>query len=196
MLRCLSLALVASLGLLIASPGQAAPITYTVTLSGANEAPANGSPGVGSGTITIDTALHTLDLNFSFSGLTGTTTAAHIHCCTAAPGTGTTLVATQIPSFTGFPLGVTGGSYAHQFDLTQLASYNTVFVTVNGGTAALAEAALAAGLAARTAYLNIHTTTFPGGEIRSFADVPAPEPATLSLLLAGVAGIALRRRRR
>jgi hypothetical protein len=41
-------------------------------------------------------------------------------------------------------------------------------VTANGGTTAGAEAALLAGLEAGQAYLNIHTTMFPGGEIRGF----------------------------
>jgi len=36
----------------------------------------------------------------------------------------------------------------------------------HGGTAAGAEAALVGGLAAGQAYFNIHTSPFPGGEIR------------------------------
>jgi hypothetical protein len=52
--------------------------------------------------------------------------------------------------------------------MTSAASYNPAFVTANGGTTAGAEAALLAGLEAGQAYLNIHTTMFPGGEIRGF----------------------------
>ena len=44
------------------------------------------------------------------------------------------------------------------FDTLSNSTYNAPFVTANGGTAAGAEAALFAGLAAGTAYLNIHTT--------------------------------------
>jgi CHRD domain len=44
-----------------------------------------------------------------------------------------------------------------------------------------AEVALAASLAADTAYLNIHTTNFPGGEIRGF--LLFPEPATILMLV-------------
>ncbi len=61
-------------------------------------------------------------------------------------------------------------------------------MTANGGTAASAEAALAAALAADEAYLNVHTTNFTGGEIRGFL-TPVPEPATLGTLLLGVLGI-------
>ena len=53
------------------------------------------------------------------------------------------------------------------FDMTQASSYNPAFVTLNGSFGA-AEAALLAGLHAGTAYLNIHTSMFPGGEIRGF----------------------------
>lgn len=198
MLRHLSFALMAALGLLVSAPGQAAPITYTITLSGANEVPVNGSPGIGSGTIIVNTTLNTLDISMSFSGLTGNTTAAHIHCCTSVPGVGTAGVATTTPSFVGFPLGVTSGTFTTSLNMTLASSYNAAFVTSHGGTTASAEAALAAALANGTAYFNIHTSTFAGGEIRSFTTLAtaAPEPATLSLLLAGVAGIAYRRRRR
>jgi hypothetical protein len=61
---------------------------------------------------------------------------------------------------------VTSGTYSHTFDMTDPASYNPAFVTANGGTAASAESVLLAGLLAGQAYLNIHTSTHPGGEIR------------------------------
>src|SRR4051794_20271880 len=100
------------------------PITYVTNLSGPNESPANTSPGIGSATVMIDTTAHTLFVSLTFSGLTSETTASHIHCCTSAPLTGTAGVATQIPSFSGFPLGVTSGSFSQTFDLTQASSYN------------------------------------------------------------------------
>jgi hypothetical protein len=103
-----------------------------------------------------------------FSGLLGTTIASHIHACTAAPGTGTAGVATTVPTFPGFPLGVTSGSYDHTFSTLAVGTYNPAFVAANGGTAASAEAALAACINAGRAYLNVHSTMFPGGEIRGF----------------------------
>jgi hypothetical protein len=54
--------------------------------------------------------------------------------------------------------------------MLDLSSYNPAFVSANGGTAASAEAALFAGIMAGHAYLNIHTTTFPGGEIEGFLE--------------------------
>ena len=81
---------------------------FSVTFSDAGEA--NPSSGTGSGTVNYDSTTHSLTLSASFSGLTGTTTAAHIHAATAAPFTGNAGVATQTPSFSGFPLGVSSGT--------------------------------------------------------------------------------------
>jgi hypothetical protein len=133
-----------------------------------------------------------MEVNVVFSGLSAPNTASHIHCCTAVPNTGTAGVATAVPTFTGFPSGVTSGSYDHIFDLALLSSYNPAFVTAHGGTAVPAEADLLAGLVADEAYLNIHSSSFPAGEIRGFlqreqAPAAVPEPATLSLLGLGLA---------
>jgi hypothetical protein len=178
----------------------AAVLTYETVLSGAAEAPSNASPGTGNATLTVDTAARTFLLAFSFSNLVGTTTAAHIHGPTATPGTGTAGVMTQTPYFVGFPIGVTSGSYSRQFDLTDTATYNASFVTGQGGVAG-AEATFLAALAAGTAYLNIHSTVYGGGEIRGFfaetAPVPLPAGAVLSLSALAILGAAgaLRRRR-
>jgi hypothetical protein len=146
----------------------AAIVTYTATLDGASESPPVASAGSGFATVEIDAVAHTMRVVFTFSGLTGTTTASHIHAATATAGTGTAGVATQTPTFASFPTGVTSGSYDATFDMTQAASYNPAYVTANGGTIAGAEAALFQAIADGKAYLNIHTTFAPGGEIRGF----------------------------
>jgi hypothetical protein len=105
-----------------------------------------------------------------FSGLSSPNTAAHIHCCVSAPGN--TGVATTVPTFTGFPSGVTSGTYTHTFDMLAAGSYNPAFIAAHGGTPASAAAALLAGINAGQAYLNIHTVMFPGGEIRGFLVKP------------------------
>jgi len=180
--RVMALGLFLSAGHLL----RGAILVTEATLDGPSESPPNASPGVGTAQVTYDDSLHTLRVEVSFSDLLGTVSASHIHAPTAVPGTGTAGVATQTPYFTGFPIGVTSGTYDDTFDLTAASSWNPSYVTANGGTVFGAEAALAAALADGKAYLNIHSSVFGGGEIRGFL-VPVPEPALTSV----VAGLGL-----
>ena len=189
MIRRLAFVAAALIPIFIASGSRAAPIVYVATLTGPGESPPNTSTATGSSEVDYDPTTHKLTVHVSFSGLTGTTTASHIHSPTPAPLTGATGVATTTPTFTGFPIGVTSGVFDTILDLTMDSSYNPAFESANGGTAASAEAALATGLAAREAYLNIHTVTFPGGEIRGFLLQAVPEPTSVVLLSTGVLGV-------
>ncbi len=191
--KTLTIGLAAGALLLSAANAQATTITYAAVLNGGNEVPPNASPGIGFATVIVDDVANTMDVNVVFSGLLGPTTASHIHCCTALPFAGTAGVATVTPTFTGFPSGVTSGTYSQVFDMTLASSYNSAFVTANGSIAG-AEAALFGGLANGSAYLNIHTSVVPAGEIRGFLQ-PVPEPSTLALVGLGI-GSAIRRRRR
>ncbi len=144
---------------------------YWVSLSGPAEAPPNNSPGTGTALITIDAVANTMRLQTTFSGLLAGVTASHIHGATAVAGAGTAGVATAVPTFPGFPSGVTAGTYDQTFNMLLASSYNPSYITNNGGTPASAFAALKAAIAAGKAYLNIHSSMFPGGEIRGFLNL-------------------------
>jgi len=186
-------ALLAVLSLIATGAAQAAIIHFTVSLNGANENPGNASPGTGSATVDIDTVAKLMTLDVTFSGLLGLTTASHIHCCAPTPADNAP-VATQTPSFIGFPLGVTSGSFANTFDMSLASSYRPGFISDHGGTPASAFDFLLAGMLAGQAYLNIHTQTFPGGEIRGTL-IQVPEPASIALLGLALAGLGAARRR-
>jgi hypothetical protein len=177
----------------LAAAAHAVPLVYTATLSGANENPAVITSGTGWTEVTYDPDAHTLRINVNFSGLTANTTAAHIHA--PALPSGNAGVAVTTPNLTDFPVGVTSGTYDRTFDLTLASSFNPAFVTANGGTVAGAEAALATALADGMAYLNIHTSYAPGGEIRgNLAAVPDSTSAGLLLAPAFLVLLAARSR--
>ena len=178
-----------------ASVVQAAPSIFGGTLLGSSESPPNASPATGFTTVTIDPVTHQMTVFVTFSGLLGTTTASHIHAPTPTPLTGTAGVATQTPTFVALPLGVTSGTFSQTLDMTLASSYNPAFITANGGSISASESALFAAIGSGQAYLNIHTSQFPGGEVRAFL-VPVPEPATWLLMLVGFGGIGMALRRR
>jgi hypothetical protein len=142
----------------------AAPSVYTGLLAGASEVPPTASPGSGIATASYDPGTGRMTVNVAFDGLIGTTSAAHIHCCTSGPGVNAVFAT---PSFPGFPAGVSSGVYLTSFDMSSPGSYSAAFLASHGNNTAAALAALLDGMGRGGAYFNIHTVVFPGGEIRA-----------------------------
>ena len=112
---------------------------FTVSLNGAQENPSVNSPGSGSCVLTLDTAETQITLSCTYSGLGSSASAAHIH--------------------TDGPVGVNGPVL---FNLTGASGTSG---TLNLALTAVTPAQVA-DLRAKRWYVNIHTTNFPGGEIR------------------------------
>jgi hypothetical protein len=135
--------------IILGNPATTSP--FRNTFSGAQEVPPNSSTATGTIIGSYDHATNTISYSIIFSGLMAPSIAGHFHG-PAAPGVATGV---QIP-YTGFPAGVTSGFYSNIHVLT-----NTQ------------ETQLLAGLW----YGNIHTTLYPGGEIRAqilLTDILAP----------------------
>lgn len=158
--------LLALCALLVALPCAAAPAVFTGPLTGASESPPNASPATGSATIRYHADTTMMDVAVNFDGLTAPVTMAHIHCCTDGPGFNAG-VASPTPSFPFFPAGVSSGAYENSFDLSDPASYSAAFLSAHGGSTEAARIALLDAIGRGRAYFNIHTGSFPAGEIRA-----------------------------
>jgi hypothetical protein len=194
MLSRTKLALLLAAALVYPSTAHAATFVFSGNLSGSQEVPPVNTPGIGTAAVTFDDITNLLTVQVTFARLIGSTTMAHIHCC--APIGANAGVVTPVPSFPGFPLGVTAGSYSQVFDLTQASSFNPAFITNNGGSITTARQVFINGLQTNQAYFNIHTSQFPGGEIRGQLINAVPEPATWSLMLLGFGAVGASMRRR
>lgn len=152
------LGMVAAGVLVPASPAAAVAQSFVASLSASQEVAAVASTATGMGTVDLNAAETQITVNASFSGLTSPATQGHIHAhnpvAQAPPGTN----APVRFGFAGAWTGVTNGAIP-----TQMFAVTAAEV-----------------LKLRTGqwYFNIHTTMFPGGEIRGQVVTSASYPAT------------------
>jgi hypothetical protein len=159
------LALIVAALALVAAPSTAFAVdptqpAYGGPLSGPQEVPAVSTAASGQGLAVISADGSTITYMVTYSGLSGTLNAAHIHTGAAGVAGGVILPLVAGPSpMTGT---LTSANFAASGSIT---------------TFAQAVAAIRAG----TTYFNLHTTANPGGEIRGQIGVtvaaPTPTPA-------------------
>ena len=140
-----------------------AQTTFQAFLSGLGENPPNASPGTGFGQIILNAAQTQITVDENWSGLVAPATASHIH----GPGGVGTNAAVLFP-FSGVPAATAGAIPTQTFSITP----TQVGYLFSGYL-----------------YFNVHTSAFPGGEIRGQA-LLVPEPSTLALAGLGAAGLA------
>ena len=119
-------------------------VTFSTTMNGAGENPVKNVAGVGTATIVKSAGTYTYTI--TFSGLTGPLQAAHIH----GPATAGVNANVIVP-FTTAGAGTSG-------TLTGTFSSTT--------TATISNDSLDVLMRTGNAYVNLHTTANPGGEIR------------------------------
>lgn len=174
--------------LLLTGATAANATTYSAVFSGAAENPPNASTATGFGTLRV--IGDSIRVNIDFAGLGSGLADGHIHCCTLPTGNAGVAI-----GFTGLPLGATSGNINLLLDLTQASTFRASFITASGGTVDLARQRLFTNLDAGQVYFNLHTVSFPSGEIRgNLAAVPETATWAMMVLGFGVVGGAMRRR--
>jgi uncharacterized protein (TIGR03118 family) len=116
--------------------GQIWPLQFHANLNAVSEVPSTASPAIGSGSISI--ANNILNYNFTFNNLLSAATAGHIHGPADSSHNAGVIIPFTVPA-------AASGSFSGSVALTS----QELFYILSGQT-----------------YANIHTTNYPGGEIR------------------------------
>ena len=146
----------------------AAVWSLAATLDGLQETPPNGSPGSGFASLTLDDVSGLVTVTSgSFFGLVAPASAAHIHGPAPVGVAAGVLIGLSVPPATSGPISGSG----------TLSAPNV--------------SAMLGGLT----YVNIHSSAFPGGEIRGQITT-VPEPSTLAMAGLGLGALLWRARRK
>lgn len=126
------------------------PIMYAAELRGPKEVPPNNSTAFGSALVTLDLTNNTVAWEVNSSGV-ASPTASHIHRGSSA------VAGPVIINFATSPSQITNG---HTSGSNTIAAQQTSVLTAADLTN------LASATTAKDFYVNLHSTAFPGGEIR------------------------------
>ena len=186
--------------------------TFNASLAGANEVPGSGSTATGSAILSYNDfgSLSMADDTYTFSmtvtGLLGTPTAFHIHGAATTVENAPFRVALDgsfppfVSSFAGGTL-VVGGTAAGTSIIggTGDGGYMLPATPVSGTNAGHLSMSFLSMLTSGLAYVNVHSTFTPTGEVRGqlLQVAVVPEPETYGMLLAGLAliGVIVERRK-
>lgn len=146
--------------MILPATGNAATIDLTAILEASQEVPPTGSTATGSGSMTFDDVTNQLSWEIIFNGLTAPASGAHFH----GPA----------------PIGNNAGVQVNIGAISGLTSPMIGSVAINR--------AQAIDLLDGLWYINLHTSTFPGGEIRGQVSV-IPLPAAIWLFVSGIAAM-------
>ena len=131
-----------------------APSFFAGAMNGANERPtANALTGNGSAVFTVSGT--TVSYTVAFQGISGAPTGLHIHAPSGANATAAVIVDLLTTPQTATS-GVLTGTFTASAIRNAAVSLDSLFVLMRNGNA----------------YVNLHTTAFPGGEIRGAVTTP------------------------
>jgi CHRD domain len=136
---------------------------FQAVFSGLNENPSINSPAQGSLRLTLNTQLQSIDYTLTYSNLVGAVAQAHIHF--ARPRVNGAIVVFLCTNLGNGPAG-TPPCPAAPATVTGMITPASVLAVPGQGIAAGDFAAVTNALKSQASYGNVHSTTFPGGEIR------------------------------
>jgi len=138
--------------------------TLHVQLTSYEEVPALSSAASGAFRAFIDDAAGTIRYELSYSGLEGDVRMSHIHLGQVGVSGGISIWLCQTASFVD-PTGL-APTCAQSGTVTGLLTQANVIGPAGQGIAPTEFAEIVAAIRAGVAYVNVHSSVFPGGEIR------------------------------
>lgn len=141
----------------VTEPVAAQVVSVEATLMGWEEVPAISTSGTGSFMATVDQGAQTITYTLTYSGLQAATTAAHIHLGQRGVSGG---VVAFLCGGGDKPACPASGSVSDVVDAADILALPAQGI----GAGEFGE--VINGIAVRVMYVNVHSSLFPGGEIR------------------------------